>query len=392
MTAIGSYLQQRHLLGLSVDGQDIPMTMSDIMELTIVENVSKRLPAFRLQYKDRSGFLHDTAPISDGSKMGIIMHSGNMDDPESPQDMTFRIMGCEAVPSGNAIDYRIAGTLDSMKYLRGIAKMPYNDTSKGALSKIAKEVGLKFDGDSTNDKMPWLPRNQTQFFCDMASFIRVHGRASAKSAMSLGVTDDGRLMYKDLNKAVTQNGKRTIRPPNIANLNNGDIPCLHWEVKNINGFANLMHGQGAQVIQEKQTGEADFLSLIESLFSGGSLNVSSALGKILGGQVLREFVPADLGNTHEKFYQAKNQNIRGTQLFSNIVEVLTTQATGLHIYDTVTFEPTLPSTNKIATLYAGQYVVSARTRYIDRKNYYEKLRLQSNTGGSGSNSDLKGSK
>jgi hypothetical protein len=390
MTSVGSYLQQRHLLGLAIDGQDIPMSLSDIMELVIVENVSKRLPAFRLQYKDRTAFLHDNAPISDGSKMGIIMHSGNMNDPESPQDMTFRIMGCEATPAGDAINYRIAGTLDNMKYLRGIAKMPYNDTSNGALKKIAGEVGLKFEGDSTNDKMPWLPRNQTQFFCDFASFIRVHGRNDSKSAMSIGVTDDGRLLYKDLNRTITKSGGRTIRAAALAQVNKGDIPYVHWEVKNINGFANLMHGQGSQILQEQQSGEADLFSLIESLFSGGSLNVSKALGTLLGGEVLKEYVPYDAKNTHDKFYQAKNQNIRGTQLFSNIVEVLTTQATGLHIYDTVQFEPTLPQTNKTATLYAGSYLVSARTRYIDKKNYFEKIRLQSNTGGSGNNKDLRG--
>lgn len=393
MTSIGSQLQERHLVGVAVDGIDIPLNLTNVMQLQVTESVSQRVPACRFVYKDTTAFLHDTAPISDGSKLGIIMHSGNPGDPESPQDMTFLITGSGADPKGSCLEYRIAGALDHVKYLAGLAKMPMNDTSKGALAKIAQQSGLKFEGDSTSDKMPWLPKNQSTILSDFANTIALHGYSGKKSTMSLGVTDDSRLLYKDLSAAITKSGGRTIKPFATADLRGGEIPYVNWKVTDINGFANLKHGQGVELVQEQMTGIDGIFNLIESLFSGEGLNVSKDIGKLLGGSVLKEFIPVDMKNhgDHKNFYQAKNQNIRGTQLFSNIVEVLTTQATGLHIYDSVYFEPVLPQTNKIATLYAGNYVVSARTRYIEKKTYWEKIRLQSNSGGKGGSGMVGGS-
>ena len=76
-------------------------------------------------------------------------------------------------------------------------------------------------------------------------------------------------------------------------------------------------------------------------------------------------------NTHEKYYQAKEQNSRGLlQLQSTKIEFTTNQATGLKIQDIVQFKPHNPVNSEPLELFHGSYVVTSKTRYLSGARYY----------------------
>lgn len=371
-----SELHQQHLVLFAVGGKELPVSLSSFQNLSVVENVSTKLPALEFTYSDPNNALIDN-PLVDDTKIDIVLHSANYSDPEQPLLFQFRAKGAAYQPHGNRIFVRCAGIFDRMDFLRGIQKMPVEGPSSEGIKKIGSQTGFgKFDIDSTNDKMWWRPEGQMQFKSEFARHMAKHGRASDQSVMSMGVSDDGTLHYKDVAKLSKQSASRRITEVDRVNASNGDIPLIQWNVKSLGGVTNLYSGYGSKIVQEKLDGNADIIDKVAVPLLGGALNMDSGLSKAIG-EVSNIYKPTNVGNHYDKFYHAAEQNQRGlAQLQSTIVECTTNQATGVKIYDIIEFRPHLPTTNTLFDLVVGPYIVTSKTRYFVGARYYrEKFTL-----------------
>jgi len=370
-----SEVQHQHLVQMSVSGKEVPVSLSSFQSLAIVENISTKLPAIEFAYSDASNALVDNLLVDD-VKMGFVLHSANYNDPEQPLEFIFRAKGAKYVPVGNRTLVTCSGIFDRMEYLRKIQKMPVEGNSSDSAKKIAQQNGFgKFDIDSTNDKQWWRPKGQMQFVESFVRHLVTHGRADEKSVLSLGVSDDGTFHFKNVAKLAEKKGGRRITEVERVNRDNGDIPLLAWQIKSLGGLINTMSGYGSNVVQEKLTGVADIISKVNIPILGGALNMSSAVQGAVQ-EVVKIYAPTDLGNTHKKFYEAKEQNVRGLQqLQSCSVEFMTNMATGLKIYDVVDFQPHLTTNNELFSAIAGSYIISSKTRYFNKSIYREKFTL-----------------
>lgn len=332
--------------------------------------------ALQFVYSDPNNALV-RSPLIDDTKIDIVLHSANYADPEPPILFEFRAKGAEYTPMGNRLLVRCAGIFDRMNYLRGIQKMPVQGNSSDGIREVASKAGFgKFNVDSTNDKMWWRPEGQMQFINSFVRHMANHGRQGDQSVMSLGVSDDGTLHYKDVAKLSKQSAGRTITSIDRVNAGNGDIPLIEWVVKSMGGVTNLYSGYGSKIVQEKLDGKADLINGVLVPLLGGALNMNADVAKAVG-DISNIYKPTNIGNHYDKFYNAFEQNQRGLQqLQSTQVQCSTNQATGLKIYDVINFQPHLPTTNELFDIVSGSYIVTSKTRHFVGARYYrEKFTL-----------------
>ena len=364
-------VKNQYRLEMAIGGQEIPVSLSSFSEFSVVENVSVKLPTLKFVYSDPTNLLVKY-PLIDGTKIDVVIHSENPNDPEPPVQYTFRAQGAEYTPQGKRIFVRCAGIFDRMEYLRKIQKMPEKGNASDAIKSILGKNGFaKFDIDSTKDMMWWRPTGQMQPVGSFIKHIAQHGFVDNKSVMSHGVSLDGTFHYKNVAELAKSNGGRTIIPYDRVNAGNGDIPLLEWKVKSLSGVSNMFSGYGTKIVQEKLSGSAEKITDMIMPLLGGALNMDSAL-KSLVGQVANIYAPTDIGNSHKMMLQAQDQNHRGLfQLQSTQATCTSDQATGLKIYDKVMFKPYNPITNELFELVSGSYIVTSKTKCFIRGHYRE---------------------
>ncbi len=116
------------------------------------------MPTLEFTYVDPTNILHDIAPVVEGSKVGIVLHSDYGFDADKPYETTFRITGSEISIAGAKLIFKVAGIYDSVKFLGEVVKGSKKGTSSDAISQLAKECGLIAKvAENTLDKMVWIP-------------------------------------------------------------------------------------------------------------------------------------------------------------------------------------------------------------------------------------------
>jgi hypothetical protein len=372
---------------MAIGGVEIPVSLSSFQEISMIENVSVKVPTLKFVYSDPINALVKY-PLVDGTKIDIVLHSDNPNDPEPPIQYTFRASGAAYEPQGNRIFVRCTGVFDRMEYLRKMQKMPEQGNSSDAIKSVLSKNGFgKFDIDSTKDKMWWRPTGQMQFVSGFVKHIAGHGYVDSKSVMSHGVSLDGTFHYKNVAELAKSNGGRTITEVERVDASNGDIPLLEWKVKSLGGVTNMFSGYGSNIVQEKLDGSAEKISEMAMPLMGGALNMDSSL-KGLIGSVVNIYAPTDIGNTHKMMINAQDQNHRGLfQLQSTQITCTSNQASGLKIYDKVIFKPHLPITNEMFDLVVGSYIVTSKTKYFKR-GFYRELYTLSGSGLGNENSQV----
>lgn len=359
---------------LSVNGTPIPVTGSSFLNLSIIQSTTQKLPTYEFTFKDPDNSLHDLVQLVEGAKVSIVLHSANGRDKEGPYETTFRCMGSRAQIQGNSLTFLSSGVYDSAKFLGGVVKKAESGTSSDVIGKLAKECGLKFKGlDGANDKMVWMPSRQT--FCDFIHKIASNGYANEKSVTSLGVTDKGVLLYKDLTTLAKQGADVKVVTGDPSKASGNTIVAVGYEILDMSGMYNFLYNYGSKLVQEKMEGTAESFEKYAATMFNNFLSIDKGMKEAVGNLVRSEYLPPDYGNTHKKFHQAEFQNKKGRGLFSNRVEFTTTQATGLEIYDKFDFQPVLPTNNKISELWSGNYIVQSKTKFLGTgTQYYEKIR------------------
>jgi hypothetical protein len=375
---MGIQIADQVTIGFNINGTEIPIQMGSFSELSVCENIQTKLPTMEFQISDPSTLLHDVVGLGDGSIVTITLHSDYGFDNGPPQSVPYLVMGTKMEIPGAKLLYTCNGVYNAPIYLGGMPTKAYTGTSSSVISTLASEAGLGVKStDQTNDSQNWLPSREN--YSDFIHNIADHGYVDANSIMSLGVNDSGQIIYKNLTTLATAPPSRVIMSGDPTMISEGIIPCTGYEVTNLAGLGNFMYNYGTKLVQEKLTGLAQTFSQYTATMFSNFLNMSSAVKGLIGGAVRSEYLPHDMGNQHDKYFDAEYQNRRGRQLFTTTVKVYTANSSGLDLYDVVTFIPILPvggdGAGEISASLTGNYIVTAKTKFISGLKYAECLEL-----------------
>jgi len=349
---------------LNIGGLDITANPTTVPVLNWFQTIHQNLPSINLVVNDITGELLNYA--MDGAAIDITLGDGGQNETTS----RFNIQGSPQIALGNSYyRFKINAVLDAMPYMRKIASGLYEGQSSNALSKVAQQSGLSFDGHTTNDSQVWLPNNQT--LAGFARMVSSRGWASASSSMLLAVTDKFNLLYKDLDRVINGGSKATF--------GQGGIPMLDYSATSRGMIANNNRALGVTASGFDSAGAFKELANISVLQLSNFFNFSSAnkeaIGK-LGGRL--DQIVRDAGNVHDKFDDALHQNKRLRAMYSFDLNVLTDVVTDIELLSRVTanvLDHVKPS--QINTALSGDYIVTSITKSLTSPKYVERLTLTS---------------
>jgi hypothetical protein len=240
------------------------------------------------------------------------------------------------------------------------------------------QVGLKPDVDVTNDKMTWLP-NRTPI-AEYMRHIAERAYSSATSCILTCVTDTGTAKFKDLDKIIQTKAKKTFtHSPETAGED--AIPILQYDVASKTHVANSSRGYGATSMSTDMDGKSIELNKIDIRQLANSMPLAKIFTDTigdLGNRILQ--LPTLSGNTHDKWNDAIHNNKRRKSLYAFDVHVLTDTPSQLELLDMAHFSPLNPADRKIIKELDGDYIVTAITKFIHKRSYYEKITLTNQNG------------
>ena len=137
-----------YYLRVKFGDKDVPVNPSNLKELTIIQDINKFLPEFRLQLVDTTGALTHTLPFDINMSKVQVEFSPDLEH-ETPNSLTFSIYqrepyADESTPSGR---YEIVGLLDVEGLLNPQYSRGFSGTIKSTIESIATElrIGIKKD-------------------------------------------------------------------------------------------------------------------------------------------------------------------------------------------------------------------------------------------------------
>lgn len=123
--------------------KQIPLSAANLRELTIVQDMNKFLPEFRMKIVDATGQLTHMLPIDDITSKIDIGFSQRSDN-ETQNHMTFDVYMFlpEGHQSSPAAIYDVEGLLHVSELLTNDFSRSFNGTISETVKKIAKEIGV----------------------------------------------------------------------------------------------------------------------------------------------------------------------------------------------------------------------------------------------------------
>lgn len=372
------------LLQFAINGVEIPVGLSSFKEISMICNIQNKLPTLHFVIEDATNVIHDQAQLGDGATIDVVLHSDYGFDQGKIEQVTFIASGTEMELTGASLTFTASGIFKAVEYLGKTAEKPIKGTSSDVISQLAQQGGLTANSsESTSDSQVWRPLRQT--ISEFAHHVCDHGYSGDSSIMSMGVTFGGQLIYKDIQKLATQSSNTVVMTGSPDMITQGIIPCTGFKAVSIAGLANFTQNYGVKLVQEKLDGTAQDFSSYAATFFSSFMNINSGI-KNLVGAVRSEYLPHEMKNVHDKFYDAEYQNRRGRSLFTNKIIFTTANSSGLELYDVVYFQPILPTNNQVSDMLSGNYIVTAKKKYLAQGKYFESIEINSqgygtNTGG-----------
>lgn len=364
-------VQGQFFLDMLVNGVSFPFTQDGISVFYLTESTIMGLPAFKLEYEDKTGYLADSFPITDGTPVTFIIGTESQ-----KQQINFRNFGKPlTVPGATKSKISMVGYLDVPNYLYSVYFGGFTGTSNEALRDIAEKSYMQFDGESTQDKQTWISGNKS--FSNFANHIASHGWVNDKSCMSIGVKFDKTLMYKNLTSIVSKTPRFRIHsgpPPKTSATTS--FECLYYSMKSLSGVLNKFGGYDTHVAQEQMDGTFSEETRVKATKLSNYFDLDKNV-KSRVGVVNSIYVPPSCGNTNDYYEKGLLQNTRMRSLYSSMIDVILDKVTGIELFDLVEFSLPNPSQDSLNRSYSGTYIVSAKMMTIHGNRYFEKIRLSS---------------
>lgn len=364
-------IEGQFICEIKIDGKELPMQLGGFDHIVLVENTQLFVPQFRIAIYDSSGVLDTIRAVVNGTPVSITIGQSLSDGASDYYE--YRAFGApkHSLVGGRSL-YTIAGTLDAMKYLIGQSKGSFKGHSYECLNKIAEECGLRTNLDVTVDEMTWLFGRKTH--CALASSIASHGWADENSIMAMAVNSKKTLIYKNLAKLVKANPAITFYSGAQSKDKNKQIHTMSYDIKSTAGLRNSLFGYGSVSVEQKLSGVSSVMEKTNVTMFSNNLEMNKDVKEQVG-RVRSPYLAPDAGNTHDKFQRAKYQNRQALNTFSTQIETMHQQASNATLLDPVNLYIAPGGNSSLAATYNGLYVVTAKSRYIQGSQYYEKHRL-----------------
>lgn len=369
---------------LTVNGEVLPIGPSSLISLSVIQSTNQMLPTLELEFYDVVR-LFSRGVFTDGSEITVKINPQFGD--YSVEEMKFRMFNVPTVmPSAFGHRIQISAYLDYVKMFREVVSEPIEGPSSKVIQNLAAKIGVKADVDVTNDSMKWLPNNKP-----IGQFMRHamdHSYAGMGKAMQLAFTGAGdgqwEIRYKDPLTQLQSDATYTLRTEGLSQ-NISDPTIEFYRASIYSGILNSLLGYSSEIIQPTLAGnlgmfkDVSFVKAVQNIAMNTSLN---ELFKTAGTFTRRELHPADMGNTHEKYAEAKNNNQRLKSTISAHLHVLTRHYTRAKLLDPINVLIASGPNAELDEFLCGKYLLLGRTQYVRGAFYRERLHLASQGMGS----------
>ena len=375
------YINAQVFCALDIENAPIPSTPNFIDKIHIVEGMGQAVPILELYLYDQIGSLAEQLSLFEGKKVDIILGKSEQANFSS----TYRVYAFSSLHTHAGQILRVVCTLDSYIYYSRATTKAYTGHSNGVISEVASDCGMLFDGPRVppNDAQKWLCVGSTlnSFSEDVAS----HGYTNQSSCMARTVSARGVIRYKDLFNELMQEPTATF----LHNDHVSDNPQgLEFLVREVNvasrggTFSNWMNYGFHQHEHSLSGKEYQNVALNAPIAKGFPVNHEirqqvqrSRLGYVGLDTGTTEFKS---GNVHKNYNTAHYQNVRFLSLFTDKLDCVVEQYTGLQPFDTVNLKFNDLKENSFIqnARYSGLYVISNKTTLLKNGvRYAEKFTL-----------------
>lgn len=326
-----------------------------INEVTIIENNTFPVANAQMRLIDETGYIEKELAIQDGTKVQISLSTSR--EKAVPQD--FVVFNTRFVRNQNSIILDCNLILDVPNYYAKSVRDAIDGSSSDAISEIAGKSGLEFDGDNTDDKQIWLG------FGTAASYARSIadcGYVDDTSFMSLAVTADKKLLYKNITELMSKEADKIAY---IGKGKEGDLRISESKFYNSAGLRNNWLAYGHYNFFNDVEGE--FLENTSSEISKneGYLQLNSAVKSDIEYSRIDSY-EFDCGNVNKNYQKAKYQNLKNKALYSQSGALLVhARAIDLNLFDTVFVDmlDNIHGQNEHPDK-SGKYVVFSKVRVL----------------------------
>lgn len=357
-------------INLSIGGHAIAVNPSSLHYAYILSNIHQKVPSCVIEFIDTQNLYTNQFPIGDGMPLSLEF-SRDADDGALIPDLS--VFGTpRTIPGASYTSIRVDSFLNLTKYQRSLVSTPYEGTSSDVMSAVGGECGLSVTADTTQDTMKWLPSRKS--YADFLREVCSRGWINDTSCMTMGVTEDKELRYRDLSQAFSKAPK--------ARLTNGDINKMpgfiwmrDWQLATKSGVYNNAAAYGSRTAVVDLDGNVAKHEKVSGVRAAPHFEMSPEKREA-AGVVRKNYQPFECGNVHPNYAKAAHQNKKLRSLYSFDINVVVPQYVGAQIFDVVELVIfTQPNSPEINRAYSGKYIVTAKCRYLASARYVEKYTL-----------------
>lgn len=357
------------LIGVYIDGTEYPMEQNGFQSLRLVSNKRMSTATCELIFSDMSDRINKDITLADG--VPLVLKVGR--SIESFDVYLYRVYNYRRDMKGTTPQYTVIGYYDAPKWFLQSWKKPIEGTSSAAIEILAGACGLKTETDPTNDDMLWLPGNERS--CQFARSVAERGWLNDQSCMSIGMTLDGRFLYKNLTTLPTSGPVFTHgQVPGTANVVDSHYLTASGHGNAIGGYKHLVR---PQIIREF----VDKIDQVKVQRKTQTFQLNKQVkGQLSSGRI--DFGEVDGGNVHKHWDAARYQNIRTAMIYGMGVEMMIDQRSpvSLDLFSPIIYKPYDPPADGDANetpQWGSVYYITAKAIHIVEGNYLEKIQAYS---------------
>lgn len=358
---MGYVIQNEIEVSVFFNNIEYPLSELNVLNyLLMTENAVSLVPTLTLSIFDQSQVFKNIDMLQDAAPIRVVIKAYGGEE----TSYRFRLFSYSVDKSPSGDQYTINGYFDSVQYWLGRMTRSINATSSAAIAQIARQCGLQFSGDDTNDKQLWLPINRTN--AAFVKYISKSGWSSNTSYMVSALNLQGTLLYKDLSR----------RRPIKARLHRGEfrkglIPVTQHEPTTNSGLNNISDGYKANRFPQGANGTNEPIDKLQFTPDSSRPLLNPDVRKNISGSSRHGNIC--FGNNHPNRENAIYQNLRYASLYSYGDSLLTPMPTDLTLFDNINFTSVVQANTDEDVGNSGLLVITARAVYIAGSNYYEKI-------------------
>lgn len=311
---------------LKINGKELPPANNFFKSFILNAGFGYSTPAIEFLFEDRNRILSGPLALVDGSK--ITLTYSFSDKPKL--ELNFTTVSCkEQEIAGAGISYDIVAVLGAPSYVFGAQQEAKKGTSVDAVRQILEAHGITVDSDVTSDdSMTWLNVGKSR-----AMFVQDILSRSFKDTESVitGLHDvDNTFIIRELFSTIQKDPEYTIVLGDMPEKKeeNTFFALEHKPFKH-SGLTNLMFNYGHVKTQSRADGKIDTYESVNPpvIQDGLPINQEVRNSFAYSTSASAKYYDSGIGknlsgsNAHEKYYEAKTQNMRYLSLFNSGIRV-----------------------------------------------------------------------